>query len=566
MFIKITESGGRRYAKLAEAYRDEKGVSRQRIIANLGRVDALHNSDNALGKGLKRLCFGDTDSPDSAPVISEFNPALSVGATWLLHSLWKQLGFSNVFRSCLLSAHPGFDAEALLKVMVFNRLCDPESKLGILRWMESTLVPGIPLSAVTHQRLLRTMDTLGAARDLLDERLAAQIKPLIDKDLSVVFYDLTTLRAEGNSSEEDDLRYRGLSKEGGFRRQCLLGVVQTSEGLPIYHEVFTGNTAETKTLLPTFKKVITRYQVKRLILVADRGLLSLDNLDELLETRLDDGSPLEFILAVPGRRYGEFQETLKDFHQRDCMPAKKEVVGEIEWKDQRLVIAHDPELAGEATATRDRKIADLEALAAELATKLDAQDEGIKHRGRKLSEGGAMARFYNAIMDAQLSKVVKLDLSSELFTYDIDNASLEKERMLDGKLLLITNVRDLDSAEVVARYKALADIERGFRVLKNELEIVPMYHRLPDRIRSHALICFVALIMHRVLRMRLKDKKSPLSPERALEVAGRIQYHNVTLGDGSKVKGLSRLDDRQMDLFAAIEIPKPIESEVADRL
>ena len=121
MFIKITESGGRRYAKLAEAYRDEKGVSRQRIIANLGRVDALHSSDNALGKGLKRLCFGDTDPPESATAITEFNSALSVGATWLLHSLWKQLGFSSVFRPCLSVAHPGFDAEALLKVMVFNR-------------------------------------------------------------------------------------------------------------------------------------------------------------------------------------------------------------------------------------------------------------------------------------------------------------------------------------------------------------------------------------------------------------------------------------------------------------
>ena len=177
-----------------------------------------------------------------------------------------------------------------------------------------------------------------------------------------------------------------------------------------------------------------------------------------------------------------------------------------------------------------------------------------------------MARFYNAVMEYRLSKILKIDLSSELFTYDLDTEALEKERMFDGKLLLITNVTDITPSEGIARYKALADIERGFRVLKNELDIVPMFHRLPDRIRAHAMICFLALIMHRVLRMRLRDRQSSLSPERALEIAGRIQYHDVTLSNGKRAKGLSRLDARQMDLFDSIEIPKPIEDEVGSRV
>ena len=567
MFIKVTQSGGRRYAKLAEAYRDEQGISRQRIIANLGRVDTLLSPGNALGNGLKRLCFGDdsAEHQESADVV-EFSPSLSVGATWLLHSLWEQLGFSRVFRPYLEAAHPSFDAEALLKVMVFNRLCDAESKLGILRWLESTMVPGVAADLVTHQRLLRTMDSLSAARDELDELLAKQLKPLFDQNLSVVFYDLTTLRAEGETAEEDDLRNYGLSKDGGIRRQCLLGVVQTADGLPIYHEVFTGNTAETRTLLPTFKKVLDRYQVRRLILVADRGLLSLDNLDELLATRLNDGSSLEFILAVPGRRYGEFQDQLAAFHEKSCQTATHEVYGEIGWHSLRLVIAHDPHRARESSATRDRRISELETMAKALAEKLDAQEEGVKKRGRKLSEGGAMARFYNAVMEAHLSKILKINLGSELFTYEVDQSCLARERLLDGKLLLVTNVHDLEAGEVVTRYKSLADIERGFRVLKSELDIVPMYHRLPDRIRSHAMICFVALIMHRILRRRLKDKQSSMSPERALEVAGKIQYHNVTLTGRKKAQGLSRLDAQQLDLFASVNIPRPIENEVTGML
>ena len=563
MFIKITESGGRRYAKLAEAYRDDRGISRQRIIANLGRVDAIRSPENALGNGMKKLFYG-TEALDSAT--AEFNSALSVGATWLLHSLWNQLGFTQVFRPTLEKAHPSFDAEALLKVMVFNRLCDPESKLGIMRWLESTLVPGVPVSDVTHQRLLRTMDSIEEARDTLDERLADQLRPLLDQELSIVFYDLTTLRAEGTTQEEDDLRRYGISKDGGIRRQCLLGIVQTADGLPIYHEVFSGNQSETKTLLPTFREVLKRYRIRRLILVADRGLLSLDNIKELLETKLDDGSPLEFILAVPGRRYVDFEEILTPWHEKTCLPAKEEVFGEFEWKGQRLIIAHNPQMATESRISRDERIQALTDLAAKLAEKLDGQDEGKKHRGRKLSDGGATAKFYNAVKEDRLCKIMKVGLTSEVFTYEVDEDALSRERLMDGKLLLVTNAKDLKPQEVVYRYKALADIERGFRVLKNELDIVPMHHRLPQRIKSHAMICFLALIMHRILRMRLKDKKSTLSPERALEMAGRIQWHEVSLAKGGKIKGVSRLSPQQLDLFEVCNLPVPDETEVEPAL
>lgn len=100
--------------------------------------------------------------------------------------------------------------------------------------------------------------------------------------------------------------------------------------------------------------------------------------------------------------------------------------------------------------------------------------------------------------------------------------------MMDGKLLLVSNVADLTPAHVVSRYKALADIERGFRILKSEIEIAPVYHRLPQRIRAHAQICFMALIVYRVMRQRLKLAKSELSPEKALAQLRRIQRHKVS--------------------------------------
>lgn len=346
MHVKITTSGPRRYVQLVESFRDEQGRIRKRTVATLGRLDQVGGSLDAVINGLlKATGRGPAVGPEAQPEV-EFEPARALGAVWVLHELWKALGFGELRRVFRGTRHQ-IDVEALVRAMVFNRLCDPESKLGVLRWLETVAMPERPAD-ITHQHLLRSMDALMEHRDAVDRVLAGLLRPLIDQDLSVVFYDLTTIRAEGSSSQEGDVRQFGMAKEGVIARQFLLGVVQTAEGLPIYHEVFDGNVAETRTLLPTLSTVLKRFpSVRRLILVADRGLLSLDNLASLQAIRLANGSPLEFILAVPGRRYSEFVETLKAFHENACQGATEEVVTEHGWQGLRLVVAHDPVTAAE---------------------------------------------------------------------------------------------------------------------------------------------------------------------------------------------------------------------------
>ena len=181
----------------------------------------------------------------------------------------------------------------------------------------------------------------------------------------------------------------------------------------------------------------------------------------------------------------------------------------------------------------------------------------LEKRGRKLSDGGARARLYREVCDAQLARIVRVDLKSELFTYDISEKALAHARLMDGKWLLLTNTADLTPAEVVKRYKALADIERGFRVLKSEIEIGTIYHRLPDRIRAHACICFIALILYRVMRTRLHASSTGLSPERALDKLRRIQHHRVTLNGSPPIAGLSSIRQEHTSIFAALTIKKP---------
>jgi transposase len=485
-----------------------------------------------------------------------FESALSLGDVWALDALWHELGFHGlaaVFRRARFTTA----VEHAIRVMVFNRLCDPESKLGVLRWLQTVSMPGIEVDALSHQHLLRSMDALMDHQQAVDDCVAQLLRPLIDEDLSVVFYDLTTIRAEGLSQQDGDVRHFGMSKEGVIARQFMLGVVQTADGMPIFHEVFDGNAAEAPTLEPTLKKVLARYpHIRRLVVVADRGLLSLDNIEALTKLKVAGDRPLEFILAVPGRRYAEFVEVLQPFAQRAAQ-ASDEVVTEAKWQGHRLVVAHNPVRAAQQTQERLARIHALQQRADQLAGKLDAQDEGKVQRGRKLSDSGAKARFFHEVSDAHLARIIRVDLKSDLFTYEIDESALARSQLMDGKLMLVTNVQDMAADEVVRRYKALADIERGFKVLKSEIEIAPVFHRLPERIKAHASICFMALILYRVMRQRLKLAGSELSPETALADLRRIQRHTVSIDSAAPIHGVSTVQPRQAQALAALRIKKP---------
>jgi transposase len=134
---------------------------------------------------------------------------------------------------------------------------------------------------------------------------------------------------------------------------------------------------------------------------------------------------------------------------------------------------------------------------------------------------------------------------------------------MDGKLLVATNVnvKDMDPGKVIERYKSLADIERGFKVLKSELEIGPVYHRLPERIRAHASICFMALILHRVMRMRLRQGKTGLTPERALQSLKRIQHHRVSINGASPLSGVSCMTTEHSEMLKALKVKTPSQAQ-----
>jgi transposase len=480
----------------------------------------------------------------------EFQTALAFGDVFALNSLWNALGLRTALQRALRSSRREFDAEALVRAMVFNRLCAPDSKLGCLDWLGTVAIPNVPES-VSHDQLLRTMDALMDGADAVQKQLDAVLHPMLDQQLSVVFYDLTTVRVHGDSELKDDVRAFGISKEGGIARQFVLGVVQSSDGLPLMHTVHPGNVSETKTLKGMLESVLTRFPVKRVVVVADRGLLSLQNVDDIIALGQLHARQLEFILAVPARRYGELGEVLDTLTFTDAEP-----IQESRFKGHRLIVSHDPVRAKAQSQKRRARIDELSIFADRLVNKLDQQDTGVTEKGRRASDRGAYSRFQRALSDAELTRFVKADYQADRFSYEINECAITEAERFDGKLVLLSNVPDDHAEEIVRRYKSLADIERGFRILKQDLEIGPVYHRLPDRIRAHALICFLALVLYRVMQMRLKASGSPHSPKTSLEILRQLQKHRVLIAN-KPVTGIGKLTPAQLDLFEAMDLKAP---------
>ncbi len=268
-----------------------------------------------------------------------------------------------------------------------------------------------------------------------------------------------------------------------------------------------GNVAETKTLQSMLATVLERFPIQRVILVADRGLLSLDNIGELTALADQGGRRLEFILAVPARRHADLVETFRDLAFDADGPRREQLRRPSPDRRPRP----SPRRGAKGQAPRPHR-----------GPRGHCREDGGQARcagrradrqGRRASDRGAYSRFTKAVADAEMTRFLKADLNADRFSWSIDEDAVARAELFDGTLALITNAPDLMPAEAVARYKALADIERGFRVLKSDIEIAPVHHRLPDRIRAHALICFLALVLYRVMRMRLKAKGPPGEPE-----------------------------------------------------
>lgn len=559
MYLRRTRSGSRDYLQLVESFRVDDGV-RQRVLFSFGRLDQLDRDQvKTLIHGLARHTGVELPKASAAP-LPVVESVRAFGDTFVLDHLWRKLGLSAAIRGALGARRAGH--EALIRAMVLHRLCDPGSKLGTLRWLEEAVIPGV--EKPSHAALLRAMDALEDAADAIETRVLSALRPLLDQELSVVFYDLTTIRAEGESQVDGDLRAVGHSKDRDLpARQVVVGVVQSACGLPLLHTVHKGNIAETATLLAMVKTLKAKLPIKRLILVADRGLMDADHLDALKAA----DCAVDFIMAVPAKRYRALAPAIRTlaFAVDECgvktlepiaPPANADATARL--RQHRLIVSRNAERAACERQQRDARIAEISQLADTKAEKLDAQDAGTPGKGTRLSDAKVYHQIRTLAKQQGLSRIVHTDMQDGLFWYDVDAQARADAECLDGVLVIATSLseNDLSAERVVERYRALADIETGFQVLKNEIDMAPMFHRLPTRIRAHGAICFLALVLHRYLRQQLKRNGREESPRRLLDQLRQIRLCALRQGT-ERHQSLTEIPAEQQALLNQLQLPIP---------
>ena len=492
MFARIKKSGKYHYLQIVENNK-VKGQVKQRVIATVGRLDQLQEKGRvetlirSLSRYSEKAMLILTGHSDPEAVTIKIGPAL------IFERLWVQSGIKEALRRLLNGRKFEFDVERAVFLTVLHRLMTSGSDRYCERWRRDYAVAGTEPLELHH--LYRAMAFLGAP--LADQSAALALAPRCNKDLieedifktwrdlfsglELVFFDTTSIYFEGEGGES--LGERGFSKDHRpDLKQMVVGVVINDEGRPICCEMWPGNTTDVKTLVTITQGLRQRFQIQRFCIVADRGMISAENL-KYLETE----NAIPYILGTRMRKDKEVREQVltcggryQEVHPigsktKDPSPLK---VKEVRHMGHRYIVC-----LNERQATKDRLTR--EAIIKALEEKIPKGPKGLV--------GNKGYRRY-----------VKIEKDST----SIDFEKVKAEARFDGKWILRTNT-DLPTAQVALKYKELWQVERVFRDVKSMLETRPIFHQRDDTIRGHVFCSFLALVLRKEL-------------ERHLEKAGHI--------------------------------------------
>jgi transposase len=393
----------------------------------------------------------------------------------------------------VLYARIGFDVirEPLLKALAISRLTHPGSKLKLSEYLNVT-----GRDSISVYSIYRFLDKIsGRYKSQIEHLSFAYTKRILNGDIGIVFYDMTTIYFE--SSQPDELRIPGFSKEGKHHLpQIYLGLLVGCNGYPIGYDIFKGNIFEGHTLIPILERFEKQFSIGHPIVVADAGLLSKSNIEELTKRKY------KFILGA--RVKNEGAKVVQVVQGREW--ANGDMVEYLKPDGSRLIIEYTESRAKKDEFNRTRGIRKLEK----------------QVNTGKLTKSNLNNRGYN--------KYLKLDGDISI---SIDYQKYDNDRKWDGIKGYVTNT-DLTRELVVNRYRDLWQIEKAFRISKTDLQIRPVYHRRRDRIESHICISFMAYMMYKELERLLMGNNLKTSVEKAIEQINKIYEIIIPGDDGSQ--------------------------------
>ena len=535
MFVrksKVVQNGkSYTYLQLVHNRRDPSGKVKTDIILKLGREDLI--SPSFVSDMVEAL----TPYTDRIAAASDsefqFLRSREVGTVWLLNELWRHLGMGKAISSLVEDRKFRNPVERMLFAMVASRIVSPGSKLSIEHWVENkVLVPG--LKDVDVHNLYRAMDLLVESDEQVQHAVLTSVAKEARLELDLVFLDTTNTYFECDVDESPSgLLQRGRSKDNHPELPIVsIAFAVTKQGIPIRCWTFPGNTGDQK-IVDQVKSDLGQWNLGRVILVADAGFNSAENRKVLLRECGD------FILGEK-LRTGSEGAVVEALHRKgryrtldNGLQIKNVVMDEGLATERRFVIVKNPD-----AEKRDRLVRD--SIVDEVERRLDAlsQMEGSDHTKAacSLRSHGTFGRYIVQTKGGVLK---------------MDKAKIASEELLDGKFLVSTSNMNLDAADVAMGYKQLFEIERVFRDMKNVLEIRPVYHRLDDRIRSHILICWMAMVLVRYAEE--KTGSTWFSISRTLDdiTAGLIETKSSTLWY------TSRISDEAGSIFSKLSLKAP---------
>jgi hypothetical protein len=485
MFFRRKQSGNNEYLQIVEN-RWEGGRSKQHVIVTLGRMDELEASgqlDRLLASGAR---FAESIMVIDAHMKGEL-PSVGtrrVGPVLVFERLWKESGIRAAISGLLVGRKFEFPVERAIFLTVLRRLFGGGSDRYSEMWAAEYEIEGIDGLDLHH--LYRAMAWLGeelpeseqggqtfssrCTKDVIEEELFFRTRDLFSS-LDLVFFDTTSIYFEGEGGET--LGKRGHTKDHRpDLKQMVLGAVIDNEGRPICCEMWPGNTADVTSLVPVVDRLRSRFSIGRVCIVADRGMISADTIEDLEKRQWP------YILGARMRNQKEVKEDVLSRAGRyqvvkaDGAPLK---VKEVHVADRRYVVCLNEDRAKKDAADRQAIIASL--------------GEALK-KGDKSLVGNKGYRKY---------------LASDGPQFRVDEDKAKAEARYDGKWVLRTNTT-LSAAEVALKYKQLWMVEHLFRSAKSLLETRPVFHKYDRTIRGHVFCSFLALVLRRALQDRLDAK------------------------------------------------------------
>ncbi|WP_021168271.1 Transposase DDE domain protein [Sporomusa ovata DSM 2662] len=394
----------------------------------------------------------------------------------------------------------------IFKFLVLARILWPDSKRASCQRKDNFY--GMHTN-FTLPDIYRSLDLFADFEVELQRHLNERVKKTIGRDLSYAFYDVTNYFFEIDfPNGEDDLRKRGVSKEHRTDPIAAMGLFMDSNGLPVSMSVFPGNTSDSLTLQPTMKDIKDSYGLGRLIVVADKGLNSSKNIDAIVYN--GDGFVFSQILkGKKGQRYNEklFDSSGWTSNEKDTYRFKlfeeeyegKDQDGKKEIRVRKVLLYWSKAEADMAKRKREEK--------------LEKAARSVKNNAYSIPKG-VDEYTKEAIVDKETGEI--LENTKKLRSVDLEKA--EKDAMYDGYFCIITSEMDYDERRIRQVYSGLWQIEQSFRIMKTDLYARPVFVSKNEHIRAHFLICFVALLVIRIIQHRMGEKA--LSAERIARALG----------------------------------------------